>query len=106
MGGTGSGWGGGLAVVEETGGREVVMLMKTDVGAVTCAGLVAIAVGGAGGTIRICAVLTGLTFPVPGDTGVAGGGLSPCSSSFLSSRVSNRRLTAAILCAVSASFEV
>lgn len=82
------------------------MLMKTDVGAVTCTGLVAIAVGGAGGTIRICAVLTGLTLPVPGDTGVAGGGLSPCSSSFLSSRVSNRRLTAAILCAVSASFEV
>ncbi len=106
MGGGGAGGGGGLAVVAGTGGRVVVILTKTDVGAVTYTGLVATVVDGAGGTSRICAVLTGLTLPVPWDAGVAWGGLSPCSSSFLSSRMSIRRLTAAILCAVSASFEV
>jgi hypothetical protein len=97
MGEAGTEVGGGLAVAAESGGREVVILAKPDVGTVLCVGLVAIVVDAAGGTIRICAVLTGLTFPVPGDAGAAGGGLSPCSSSFLSSRMSNRRLTAAIL---------
>jgi hypothetical protein len=73
---------------------------------VTCVGWGAIVVDDAGGTSRICAVLTGLTLPVSGDAGVAWGGASPCSSSFLSSRMSKRRLTAAILFAVSVSVEV
>ena len=68
-----------------------------DGGGVTCAGLVAIVVDDPGGTSRICAVVTGLTFPVPGETGRAGAGLSPSSSSFLSSRMRRRRFTAAIL---------
>jgi hypothetical protein len=81
----------------EPGGREVIMVAAPESGAVPCVGLVAIVVDDAGGTSRICAVLMGLTFPVPEYSGVAGRGLSPCSSSFFSSRMSKRCLTAAIL---------
>jgi len=73
------------------------MVAKPEAGAVPCVGMVAIVDDDAGGTSRICAVFTGLTLPVPRDTGVAGEGLSPCNSSFFSSRMSKRRLTAAIL---------
>ena len=97
MGETGARIGGGLVVAAGRGGSEVVMVIEADVGVVTCAGLVAIVVDDIGGTSRICAVVTGLTFPVPGETSVAGVGVSPWSSSFLSSRMSRSRLTAAIL---------
>lgn len=97
MGGPDTGVGGGLTAAAGIGGSEVAIVTETDVGTVACAGWGAIVVDDAGGTSRICAVLTGLTLPVPGDTGMDGGGLSPCSSSFFSSRMSNRRLTEVIL---------
>ena len=97
---------GGLAGAADKGGREVVMVAKPDAGAMPCVGLVAIVVEAAGGTGRSCAVLTGLTLPVSVETGAAGRGLSPCSSSFFSSRMSKSRLTASILCAVSVPFDV
>ena len=97
MGGLGIEVGVRPAVAADTGGREVVMVAKPDAGAMPCVGLVAIVGEAGGGTGRSCAVLTGLTLPVPVETGVAGGGLSPCSSSFFSSRMSKSRLTASIL---------